>query len=246
MRSSNPAIKKVRNLNEAVGFGAANPATYGGVGLKVMYYLALTIVSAIVFVALPLGNATTGVLIGMLIVGMICGFLACTSPKATMICGSIYCVAEGAMIGLISALFDALVQGVIIMALLSTVLTLAVIALLYFTGVVRVGSKFRRFIMSALIALVLSQLVFMLLSLFVPSVSTAFYGSFWLQLIITVVFIVIAALSLFTDFDDITMIVENGMDKSCEWMAAYGLVLTLIWLYLEFLRLAVLILGNRD
>ena len=206
----------------------------------------LTIVSAIVFIALPLGNATTGVLIGMLIVGMICGFLACTSPKATMICGSIYCVAEGAMIGLISALFDALVQGVIIMALLSTVLTLAVIALLYFTGVVRVGSKFRRFIMSALIALVLSQLVFMLLSLFVPSVSTAFYGSFWLQLIITVVFIVIAALSLFTDFDDITMIVENGMDKSCEWMAAYGLVLTLIWLYLEFLRLAVLILGNRD
>ena len=236
----------MRNLNEAVGFGAANPATYGGVGLKVMYYLALTIVSAIVFVALPLGNATTGVLIGMLIVGMICGFLACTSPKATMICGSIYCVAEGAMIGLISALFDALVQGVIIMALLSTVLTLAVIALLYFTGVVRVGSKFRRFIMSALIALVLSQLVFMLLALFVPSVSTAFYGSFWLQLIITVVFIVIAALSLFTDFDDITMIVENGMDKSCEWMAAYGLVLTLIWLYLEFLRLAVLILGNRD
>lgn len=246
MRGSNPAIKKVRNLSEAVGFGAANPATYGGIGLKVLYYIVLTVVSGLVFIAVPLGQATVPVLVGVVIVGMICGIFACWSPKATMICGSIYCVAEGALIGLISALFEAAVQGVIIMALLSTVLTLAVIALLYFTGVVRVGSTFRRFIMCALLALVASQLVFWLLTLFVPSVYTAFYGNFTLQLIITIVFIVIAALTLFTDFDDMTRIVEGGMDKAYEWMAAYGLVLTLIWLYLEFLRLAVLILGNRN
>ncbi len=244
MRSSNPAIKKVTNLNEAAGFGESNPATYGGIGLKVFYYIALTIASAIVFIAVPLGSVTTIVLTAMIIVGMICGFCACISIKATMICGSIYCVAVGSLIGLISALLDELVQGVVIIALLSTVLTLTVTALLYFTGIVRVGSFFRKFMMCALFSVVLSQLVFMLLALFVPSVYTAFYGNFWLQFVVSLILIIVAALMLFIDFDNMTMIVENGMNKSFEWMAAYGLVLTLIWLYLEFLKFAALLLSK--
>lgn len=252
MNSSNPAIKKLKKCGSAEGFGAVNPATYGGIGLKVLYYLAITVVSAVLFVAfLPTLVSANSViapvlLVAFMIVGVVSSFIAAARPKATPVAGTVYCIVEGALVGIISSLFEVVVQGVIIMALLATMLTLAVVALLYFTGVVRVGSRFRRFVICSLFALVVSQLVFLLLSVFVPSVQYVFYNNFALQLIVSLIFIVIAALSMFTDFDNITNIVEGGLDKTYEWMAAYSLMVTLIWLYMEFLRLALIIFANRD
>ncbi len=251
MNTSNPALKRLKKQT-AEGFGTANPATYGGIGLKVFYYLIITLVAAVAFVALLPAMLETnptlavGLLVGCAIAAIISGLVASFAPKTTPISGTVYCVAEGALVGLISAMFEAFAQGVVIVALLATMLTLAVIALLYFTGVVRVGSKFRRFVFVALITLVVSQLAFWLLSIFVPSVAAVFYGNFWLQVGISAVFIVVAALTMFVDFDNMTMIVENGLDKSYEWTAAYGLMVTLIWLYIEILRLVAILFSNRN
>ena len=249
--SSNPALKRLKSQT-AVGFGTANPATYGGIGLKVFYYLIVTLVAAVGFVALfPSlleSNPTlaSGLLIGCFIAALVSGIVAAFAPKTSAVSGTIYCVAEGALVGLISSLFEAVAQGVVIVALLATMLTLAVTALLYFTGVVRVGTKFRRFIFVALLSLVVSQLAFWLLSLLVPSVGMLYAESFVLQIIVSAVVIVIAALTMFVDFDNMTMIVENGLDKSYEWMAAYGLMVTLIWLYIEILRLVAIIFAHKD
>lgn len=251
-RSSNPAIKKLNSQPDAFGFGAVETASYAGIGIKVGIYLALTIVSAILFVALLptilVNNPTLAMalLIMFIVTGTISNIVAAFRPKAAGLAGGVYCVAEGAVVGLVSSLFEAVVQGVIIMALLATILTLAVVALLYFTGVVRVGSKFRRFVLVALISLLLTQLVFFVLTLFVPSVSLVFYNNFGLQIVVSLVFIVVAALCMFTDFDNMTNIVENGLTKNYEWYAAYGLMVTLIWLYMEFLRLALILISNRD
>jgi len=249
--SSNPAIKKL-GKGEAVGFGVSNPASYAGIGAKIGIYLALTIVSAILFVALIpsllVKNPTlaTALLIGCLVAALVSSFIASFRPHAAAVAGGVYCIAEGAVVGLVSSLFEVVVQGIIIMALLSTIFTLAVVALLYFTGIVRVGTKFRRFVLVALISLLLSELMFFVLSLFVPAVSYVLYNNFGLQIILSIVFIVIATLCMFTDFDNMTNIVENGLDKSYEWYAAFGLMVTLIWLYMEFLRLALILFANRD
>ena len=189
-RSSNPAIKKLNSQPDAFGFGAVETASYAGIGIKVGIYLALTIVSAILFVALLptilVNNPTLAMalLIMFIVTGTISNIVAAFRPKAAGLAGGVYCVAEGAVVGLVSSLFEAVVQGVIIMALLATILTLAVVALLYFTGVVRVGSKFRRFVLVSLISLLLTQLVFFVLTLFVPSVSLVFYNNFGLQIVI--------------------------------------------------------------
>ncbi|MBQ9716079.1 MAG: Bax inhibitor-1/YccA family protein [Clostridia bacterium] len=251
-RSSNPAIKKLGKNADAFGFGAVERASYAGIGLKVGIYVALTLLSAVLFVALlpTLFANNPGVAAAMLIMfiitAAISNIVAAFRPRAAGLAGGIYCVAEGALVGLVSALFEAVVQGVIIMALLATILTLAVVALLYFTGIVRVGARFRRFVLVALIGTLLTQLTFFLLSLFVPSVALVFYDNFGLQLVVCIIYIVLASLCLFTDFDNMTNIVENGLTKNYEWYAAYSLMVSLIWLYMEFLRLALIIASNRD
>ena len=251
-RTSNPAIRKLGGNPQAFGFGAVETASYAGIGIKVGIYLALTLVSAILFVALLptllVSNPTLALalLATCVITALISSLVASFRPHAAGLAGGVYCVAEGAVVGLVSALFEAVVQGVIIMALLATILTLAVVALLYFTGIVRVTTKFRRFVLVALISLLLSQLVFFVLSIFVPSVALVFYDNFGLQVVISLVFIVVAALCMFTDFDNMTNIVENGLTKNYEWYAAFGLMVTLIWLYMEFLRLALILASNRD
>lgn len=250
-RSSNPALKKLGNNADAFGFGATETATYAGIGIKVGIYIALTLVSAFLFVALLptllVNNPVlaTSLLITCLIAAVISSFVAAFRPRSAGLAGGVYCVTEGAVVGLVSALFEAVVQGIIIMALLATILTLAVVALLYFTGVVRVTARFHRFVLVALISLLASQLVFFVLSLFVPSVALVFYDNFGLQLVISLVFVAVAALCMFTDFDNMTNIVENGLSKNYEWYAAYGLMVTLIWLYMEFLRIALILASNN-
>lgn len=250
--SSNPAMHRLQKYSAQQQFGASRCATYAGMGLKVLYFVVITLVAAVLFAmflpSLLLNNSglAAGLLIACVVVGLASGFAAAIAPRTTVVTGSLYCIAEGMLIGVVSSLFEAMVQGIIIMALLATVLTLGVIALLYFTGIVRVGSTFRRVAMASLMALVVSELAFWLLTLFVPSVSYVFYGNFVLQLAIDVVFIIVAAVTMFVDFDNMTMIVENGLDKSYEWMAAYSLMLTLIWLYMEFLRLIALIFANNN
>lgn len=251
-RSSNPAIKKLGNQSDAFGFGAVETASYAGIGIKVGIYIALTIVSAILFVALLptffANNPTLAIafLVMFFVTAFISSIVASFRPKAAGFAGGIYCVAEGAVVGLVSSLFEAVVQGIVIMALLATILTLAVVSLLYFSGVVRVGTKFRRFVLVALISLLVAQLMFFVLSLFVPSVALVYYNNFGLQVVVSVVFIVVAILCMFTDFDNMTAIVENGLSKNYEWYAAFGLMVTIIWLYMEFLRLALILFSNRD
>lgn len=129
-----------------MGFEAQNPASYGGIGIKIGFFLLLTLVSAILFVLLlpnMVNNGSFAVLLAVAaIVALISGFVAAFVPKTIPVAGSIYCIAEGALIGVISALFEAAIQGIVLMALLATVFTLGIICLLYFTGVVKVGSGF--------------------------------------------------------------------------------------------------------
>lgn len=239
MRTSNPAINRLRKYN-TVPADYADRATYGGVILKSLYFAAITIVAAMFsfLFALDIAGSTAFniILIAAPLLALVFGLIASFAPATTPITGSLYALLQGFTMGFISAVFDAAYQGVVFSALISTCGVFVIMLTLYKTGAIRVGNFFRRVMMSALLGAVVVNLVMFLVSLFVPALRTALYGNGLLAIGISVVMIIIASFMILIDLDNITRIVENGLGKRWEWVAAFGLIVTLIWLYMQFLR----------
>jgi uncharacterized YccA/Bax inhibitor family protein len=166
---------------------------------------------------------------------------------------AVYAIAEGYFLGAITTYvetrFDA--PGAGLQALVATFATFAVVLALYRSGKVRYTSKMRRFLMISGLA----YLVFCLFNLgymiFSGSDSawglrSGYYiGPVPLGVVIGIVAVVIACISLIADFDFIENAVKNGAPKEIEWKAAFGLILTLVWLYIEFLRIIAIVFGRR-
>ena len=248
-KSSNPSIKGMSKY--VVGTDnakALNLATYAGVGWKILIYCLMAVVSGVLSAVLLINtssNLLIGLLIGAPLIALVCGIVASLSPRVTAIFGSIYCIMYGLLIGAISAILEAEFGGIALSALLCTVVITGVMAVLYYSGTVRVGSKFRKFVFGAILAIIVSQLLFLVLSFAVPGLFAFYFDSFWLQLIICVAITLIAAITLLIDFDNITRLVEAGVEKKLEWRAAFGLMVTLIWLYLQILRILLIIFSKR-
>jgi uncharacterized YccA/Bax inhibitor family protein len=153
-----------------------------------------------------------------------------------------YALAEGALLGVISKLFDEVSDGVVGQALLATLVTFVVMLTLYASGIVRVTSKLRRVVLGATAGAAAFYLGWFVLSLFG---GPGLFGGGLIAIGISVVMITIAAFNLAIDFDAIDRGVAAGEPAELEWAAAFGLIVTLVWIYLEFLRL-IAILGGRD
>lgn len=240
---NNPTLNKVaaypRETEEA--------ATYKGIALKALYFVGLTLLAAIAsFAGVNLAlqdpsGAGLNILVTVLIVSMvgalICGLIASFVPRTVPVTGSLYALFEGLAVGFVCCLFEASYSGIVFAALLATVGVFGVMSVLYFTGVIRVGNFFRKFMISALIGIVVVNLLILIVSLFSPVLWNLFYGNNLFALIVSAAMVVFAALMLLLDFDRMTAIVESGLDKKYEWFAAYGLLLTLIYLFLRILQL---------
>jgi uncharacterized YccA/Bax inhibitor family protein len=97
---------------------------------------------------------------------------------------------------------------------------------------------------SAIISILLINLVMFLVSLINPTLGEVFYGNGAFSILLSVIMIILASLMILLDLNRMTEIVERGMDKKYEWYAGFGLLVTLVWLYMEFLKLF-LKLSNR-
>ena len=166
-------------------------------------------------------------------------------PFSCAVTGALYVFFEGFLVGSVSTLFDIVYSGIVFAALFSTFITFAVMLVLFATGIIRVGSRFRNFMISALLAICVTQLIMYVVSMFSQTAYMLFYGNGFLAMIISVVMVVFAAFFILVDLSEITMLVDGKMDKKLEWNAAYGLSLTLIWLYLQFLRLFAIIFSRK-
>lgn len=242
--SSNPAI---HNLNKYIDVNEEG-ASYGGIAWKAGLYVVMTILAAILGWSLLYSHTSlaTTLLIVSVILAFIAAMVASFIPKTTPISGSVYALAEGFMVGCISALFDAQWSGIVLGAFLSTMVVFGLMMILYATGVVRVGGRFRKFLLSALLGILATQFLVFLIGLFYAPIWTLFYGSGPLAIIISVVMVIVASMCILSDLDNITTTVENGLPKTYEWRAAFGLAVSLIWLYIEFLRLFALIAASRQ
>ena len=119
-------------------------------------------------------------------------------------------------------------------------------AILFTTGVVRVTKKFRMVMLTLFISVIAISLITLIAS-FIPftrGIVSAIMGNFWVSVGISVIYIVIAALFLISDFAVIQSAVENQLPKKYEWQAAFGLAFTVLWIYLKVLQLLITIFGR--
>ena len=160
-------------------------------------------------------------------------------PQSAAITGLIYAALEGAMLGAISAIYEVRFDGIIVQAVILTIAVLVATLLLYMVGAVKATGRLARGVTVAMGGLLLLYLFGWIMSIF--GVNAAFWArptSF--GVFFSVVVVALAALNLVLDFDMIERLSRSGAPKHMEWYAAFGLTLTLVWLYLEVIRLIAL------
>ncbi|MEP6759985.1 MAG: Bax inhibitor-1/YccA family protein [Sporichthyaceae bacterium] len=179
---------------------------------------------------------TIGGLIAGLVLGLIVSFKQSTNPG--LILG--YAAAEGLFVGGISAIFEAQWGGIVAQAVLGTLSVFGVALFAYKSGRVRVTPKFQRTVLIAMGG----YLVFCLVNLGIVAFTDNNLRAGWLGVAIGLFAITLAAAFLIMDFDFAEQGVRDGLPERYSWLAAFGLVVTLVWLYIEFLRLISILRGD--
>jgi len=156
----------------------------------------------------------------------------------------LYAAAQGLALGGISVVFEARYPGIVSQAVFLTFGTLAALLLAYRSGLIKATENFKLGVVAATGGIALLYLLSFILGFFgmnVPLIhSSGTYG-----ILFSAFVVVIAALNLVLDFDFIETGVERGAPKYMEWYGAFGLLVTLVWLYLEILRLLAKLQGRR-
>jgi uncharacterized YccA/Bax inhibitor family protein len=179
---------------------------------------------------------TWGGMIAGLVVGLVVSFKQSTNPALVLS----YAGLEGLFVGGISALYEDFYDGIVGQAVLGTLAVFAVALWAYKSGRVRATPKFQRGVLIAMGG----YLVFCLVNLGVVLFTGDSLRSGWMGIGIGLIAITIAAAMLILDFDFAEQGVKNGLPQRYSWLAAFGLVVTLVWLYIEFLRLIAILRGS--
>ena len=178
--------------------------------------------------------------IGGLIVALVTVFKQSWAP----VTAPIYALLEGLVIGGVSAVAEAQFPGIVIQAVGLTFGTCLALLLAYKSGMIRASENFKLGVVAATGGIALFYLLSLILGLFGVRISFL-YQSGPLGIAFSLFVVVIAALNLVLDFDFIEQGAGAGAPRYMEWYAAFGLMVTLIWLYLEILRL-LMKLRSRD
>ena len=236
---SNPIM--TRGFSNEGQYINAEPMTINGTINKLFVMFALLLVSfAVVWNQFSLGF--TDKVFALTTVGLIVGFILamviCFTRKAMNILVPIYAFCEGIVLGGISAVFNASMPGIVSQAVAATFFTLFALLIAYKSGFIKATNTFRSTIFVATLGIGLTYLVALVLSLFgVTALSTALMSTTPIGIAISAIICIVAALNLILDFDFIERGAQMGYGKEMEWYGAFGLMVTLVWLYLEILKL---------
>ena len=242
MRTSNPA------LNDQVFRNAAGLETGGatmtleGTVLKTGVLLAILVTAAGFSWMQTVSQANGGqVASGYAMLGGIGGLIFALAtvfkPRWSPYTAPVYAGLEGLLLGGISAMFEASYPGIAVQAVGATFGTLAALLAAYASGLIRPSENFKLGVTAATGGICLVYLASWILSLFGVHALGSLFGAGLLGIGFSVVVVIVAALNLVLDFDFIENGVRQAAPKYMEWYGAFGLLVTLVWLYLEILRL---------
>jgi uncharacterized YccA/Bax inhibitor family protein len=237
IRSNNPVLKEKAFAGQAM---TGEAMTIQGTVNKTGLLLFFVVVSAAWTWGLAHSQAPEasfpwmiGGAIGGFVVALVTVFKKTWSP----ITAPIYALLEGLFLGGISAVFERSYPGIAVRAISLTFAVMFVMLLAYKFGIIRATRGFKLGVIAATGGIALLYVVNMVMSLFFHTQMSFLYSSSPLGIGISLFIVVIAALNLIIDFDMIETAARMGAPKYMEWYGAFGLMVTLIWLYLEILRL---------
>jgi uncharacterized YccA/Bax inhibitor family protein len=243
MQSGNPALNKNTFLDAASGAMVSHGddvMTVNGTVNKTGLLLVLVVTGAMFSWSKYAGPESIGALTPLILGGALGGFVLAmiTVFKKTWApyTAPLYAVAEGLFIGALSAIFDARYPGIVLQAVGLTFGIMAALLIAYRSGLIRATEKFKLGIVAATGGVFLLYMANMVMGFFGHSMGFI-NGSSGLGIGFSVVVVVIAALNLILDFDMIEQGASARAPKYMEWYGAFALVVTLVWLYLEILRL---------
>jgi uncharacterized YccA/Bax inhibitor family protein len=221
---------------------AVQPMTIDDVVVKTVTLLGITGLSAVAAWTLIPDALVGPAWIGAAIVGLVLGLVISFSRMANPALVVTYAVVEGAFVGLVSKFFETLYSGIVLQAVVATFGVFFLMAVLYKARVIRATPKFVRGMIAAMAGLFFVILINFVLALF--GVNTGLRDGSPLAIGFSLVCIVVAALSFILSFNEVEEGVRMGLPQRYSWTAAFGILVSLIWLYLEVLRLLAYFQGD--
>ena len=252
MESSNPVLGRAfskegfAKFEETYASPSATPLetarmTIDDVVAKTGLLLAALVVTAGVAWKLNLGG-------GVLMIGLVVGFILAMvitfskSVKPALVIA--YAVCEGLVVGVISHLYNNLYNGIVSQAIIGTVAAFGGILFLFSSGRLRATPRFTKVLMGAAIGYLILGVVSLIASFAGVGNGMGFYGVQGIGLLLAVGGVALASFFFVLDFDQIQKGVQAGVPERESWRASFGLLVTLVWLYLEILRLLSILRQN--
>lgn len=254
MRTANPVLSRNPFSAESIaGLEArsrANTMTVRGTAMKALFLLAVCLAAAALAWSLLLANPGLGLpfILGGMAGGFVLALIIAFVPKAAPILSPVYATLQGAFLAAVSLFAQEMLErkspglgeGLIFQAVLLTLGVFGATAIAYSLGLVRVTGTVRKIVMVAMLGTVFYFLVVVvcnyLLGMSLPNAFAFDNASPW-SIGFSLLMIVLAALNLVMDFQFIEEGSAAGAPKHMEWYGAFGLLVTLVWLYIEMLRL---------
>jgi uncharacterized YccA/Bax inhibitor family protein len=235
-KSSNPALNT--NTFRQLAHVEGDTMTLDGVAFKSMALLVLCFGGG--YLGWQLATQQSQyiglILIGAFLVSLVLSLVTIFKKTAAPITAPLYAIAEGVLLGVISQAFEAEFEGLVLQAILLTGCIFMAMLLLYLSRIIKVTENFKLGIMAATGGIALFYLASLIFGLFGVELPLIASTSVW-GIGFSVIVVIIASLNLVVDFDFIEKGVEAKAPKYMEWYASFGLLVTLVWLYLELLRL---------
>ncbi len=248
IKNGNPMFSSVNvNYDEV----SENQATYKGVTIKTLFLLGISGITGIIAGTGLYRVNNFGALMSLLFISLIVGsfsiMIGRTSVKYSKFFAVLYAVCEGILLGTVTAIFDAAYQGIVLMAIIATLSVFLVCLLLFASGAMRNVSRLN----SALMIIFFSYIFLMLISTICVVFNVPIIGNFissnkGLSIGVSSVLIIYGAITLLLNFNEVTYYVQSGSSKEFEWIGSFGLLVSILYIYLQALYLLSYFLSRKD
>lgn len=244
MRTANPALQAFTKA-ETLPRETTRTMTLGGTVTAAAILTGLCAVTAVTTYGWMASTADrgTGIAIGLggMAIGLVLALIMSFAPRTAPFCSPVYAIAEGAFVGVLSwlipVIYNKAPEGIILQALLLTFGILFVLLAAYATGLVRIGGTAARVIMIATSGVALYYLAVMVMNFMGMGVTSLGWSTNPYGIGFSVIVVVLASLNLVLDFQLIEDGIKNRAPRYMEWYGGFALLVTLVWLYIEALRL---------
>ncbi len=231
-RRSNPVMGYVERRETSL---TSESVTYSNVAIKTIFLIGVMFLSAYLTLTYVLEDIQITTLILAIVVGFISVMIGTRNPALAPYASIVYAICEGALLGVISLMFAILYEGIVPTALLTTIVVFLVMLILYATRVIKVTQGF----LSVIVVGLISVIIMSLLSMILPYGNGSFY---YLTVFLSAA---LSALFLLADFASIERCVDSGADRRYGWVLSLGLLVTLVWVYINILRILAIFM-RRD